>query len=135
LTHANHRAGVITEPGGAHLPNYFSSLAQTEEIASVALGDPSGESESLARQTPGAELTAVYKDAGEMLRREKPKLALVTMEAVHSPPAIEAALDAGCHVLSEKPGYGRLEDFERLNRKAVARGLPGRCCLSPLAVR
>lgn len=117
------RTGVITEAGGAHLPNYFSSLAQTEEVASVALSDPSGESESLARQTLGAKLTAVYKDSGEMLRREKPKLALVTMEAVHSPPAIEAALDAGCHVLSEKPGCVRLEDFEKLNRKAEARGL------------
>ena len=117
------RAGVITEAGGAHLPNYFSSLAQTEEIASVALCDPSGESESLARTTLGAKLTAMYKDAGEMLRREKPELALVTMEAVHSPPAIEAALDAGCHVLSEKPGCVRLEDFEKLNRKAAARGL------------
>jgi predicted dehydrogenase len=117
------QAGVITEAGGAHLSNYFSSLAQTEEIASVALCDPSGESESLARKTLGAKLTAVYKDAREMLRREKPKLALVTMEAVHSPPAIDAALDAGCHVLSEKPGCVRLEDFERLNSKAVGRGL------------
>src|SRR6266404_2343832 len=117
------RAGVITEAGGAHLPNYFSSLAQTGEIASVALCDPSGESDLLARKTLGEKLTGMYKDASEMLRREKPNFALVTLEAVNSPPAIEAALDAGCHVLSEKPGCVRLEDFERLNRKAKARGL------------
>ena len=117
------RAVVITEAGGAHLPNYFSSLAQTEEVAAVALSDPSGESESLARQMLGGKLTAVYKDAGAMLRQEKPKMALVTLEAVHSPPAIEAALDAGCHVLSEKPACVRVEDFEKLTRKAKARGL------------
>ena len=63
------RAGVITEDGGAHLPNYFASLAQTEEVASVALSDPSGESEPLARQMLGAKLIAVYKDAGAMLRQ------------------------------------------------------------------
>src|SRR5215470_12101072 len=114
------RACVITESGGAHLPNYFSSLAQTEEVTAVALCDPSGESESPARQALGAKLAAVYKDAGEALRREKPKLALVTMEAVHAPPMIEAALDAGCHVLSEKPGCVRIEDFEKLSRKAKA---------------
>ena len=123
------RAGVITEAGGAHLPNYFSSLAQTEEVASVALCDPSGGSETLARQAMGAKLTAVYKDAGEMLRQEKPKMALVTMEALHSPPAIEAALDAGCHVLSEKPGCVRVEDFEK--SKAQVCPASGLCWLSP----
>ena len=73
------RAGIITEAGGAHLPNYFWSLVQTEEVASVVLSDPSGDSESLARQMLGAKLTAAYKDSGDMLRLEKPKLALVTM--------------------------------------------------------
>ena len=81
------RAGVITEAGGAHLPNYFSSLAQTEEVTSVALSDPSGESESLAHQMLGAKLTTVYKDAGAMLRQEKPKMALVTMEPRSMPVA------------------------------------------------
>ena len=117
------RVGVLTEAGGAHLSNYFSSFAQTDEVSSVALCDPSGESEALARQALGAKLSGVYKDAAEMLGREKPRMALVTMEAVHSPPAIAAALDAGCHVLAEKPSCVRVEDFEKLNRKAHAKGL------------
>ena len=117
------RVGLITEAGGAHLPNYFASLAQAEEVSAVALSDPSGESEALARQTLGAKLSGVFKDPHAMLQREKPRMALVTMEAVHSPPAVDAALDAGCHVLSEKPGCVRAEDFEKLTRKAKAKGL------------
>src|SRR2546428_8560121 len=117
------KAGVITEAGGAHLSNYFASLAQTEEVASVILCDRSGASEPLARQALGDKLTATYKDTGAMLRKEKPALALISMEAVHEPRAIDAALDAGCHVLAEKPGCVRVEDFEQLARKAMARGL------------
>src|SRR3954469_9987333 len=114
------RVGVLTEAGGAHLSNYFTSFAQTDEVSTVALCDPSGQSESLARQALGAKLSGVYRDAAEMLGREKPRMALVTMEAVHSPPAIAAALDANCHVLAEKPSCVRVEDFEKLNRKAQA---------------
>ena len=40
------------------------------------------------------------------------------MEAALSPPVIAAALDAGCHVLAEKPSCVRLSDFEPLAAKA-----------------
>jgi predicted dehydrogenase len=45
-------------------------------------------------------------------------MVVVTLPAVDSPPAIAAALDAGCHVLSEKPACVRAEDFEPLVKKA-----------------
>src|SRR5205085_10385360 len=35
-----------------------------------------------------------------------------------APPVIAMALDAGCHVLAEKPSCVRVEDFEPLARKA-----------------
>jgi predicted dehydrogenase len=117
------KAGVITESGGAHLSNYFASLAQTGEIGSVVLCDRSGASESLARTALGQKLGGIYKDPALMLRNEQPGLALISMESVHAPQAIDAALNAGCHVLSEKPGCIRAEDFERLNEKAKARKL------------
>ena len=117
------KAAVITEAGGAHLNHYFASLAQAEEVGSVVLCDRSRESEPLARKALGQKLATVYQDPAEMLRNEKPTLALVSMEAVNSPPAIDAALDAGCHVLAEKPACVRVEDFEKLNRKAKARNL------------
>ena len=45
-------------------------------------------------------------------------MVLVSMEAALAPPAINGALEAGCHVLSEKPGCVRATDFEPLVRKA-----------------
>ena len=43
------------------------------------------------------------------------------MEAALAPPAISAALDAGCHVLAEKPSCVRADDFAALVRKAEAK--------------
>lgn len=108
--------GVLTDAGGAHLDAYFSSLAQTEEAGSVTLADPSGKSEAQARKALGAKLTGVYKDHGALLRQARPQMALISLEAAQAPPVIAAALDAGCHVLTEKPACVRAEDFARLTR-------------------
>jgi predicted dehydrogenase len=49
-----------------------------------------------------------------MLDREKPLMAIVSLEARLAPPAVEAALNAGCHVMAEKPACVRIEDFAHL---------------------
>jgi len=110
--------GVITHEGGAHLGHYFSSLAQTEEVTSVVLSDPSGKSVPGARQTLGKKLSGVYSDPAVMLREAKPVMALVSMEPSAATPAIDIALDAGCHVFAEKPACLRIDDFRPLVAKA-----------------
>ncbi|HZT30626.1 MAG TPA: Gfo/Idh/MocA family oxidoreductase [Bryobacteraceae bacterium] len=115
------KAAVITGAGGVHLSSYFESLRLAEVVAAVAVCDPSGQSLPLARKLLAGKLTAGYQDRQAMLRQEKPELALVSLDGVESPPAIDAALEAGCHVLAEKPACVRLEEFERLNRKAQSR--------------
>lgn len=117
------KVAVITEAGGSHLDSYFPALAATKEAEGVVLADASGASEALARKTLGDKLVKVYRDSAEMLRAEKPVMALITMEAVHSPPAIDAALEAGCHVVAEKPACLRAEDFAPLVRKAHSKHL------------
>jgi predicted dehydrogenase len=114
---------VITEAGGSHLDAYFAALAASKEAESVVLADASGISEPLARKTLGAKLTQVYRDPNVLLRTEKPGMALISLEAVNSPPAIDAALEAGCHVLAEKPACLRAEDFAPLVRKAQSKHL------------
>jgi predicted dehydrogenase len=109
---------VITNADGTHLDQWLPSLAEITEAESVALVDPSGSAEKLARKALGKKLASVHKEAGEMYRRFKPALAVVSLEPRLSPPAIDAALDAGCHVLSEKPGCVRAEDFSPLVTKA-----------------
>ena len=117
------KVGVVTHAGGAHLSHYFAALAAARDCDSVVLSDPSGESFESARETLGNKLTATYAKLGEMLRAERPRMALVTMEAVLAPPAIDACLDAGCHVLAEKPSCVRAADFEKLAAKANERNL------------
>src|SRR5688572_28002325 len=111
------QVGVITNTVGSHLDLYFESLAKTEEVEGVALADPSGKTVERARKALGKKLASVHKDAGDMLKKVKPAMALVSLEAVLSPPAIDQALDAGCHVFAEKPACVRAEDFEKLARK------------------
>jgi predicted dehydrogenase len=112
------KVGVITSAGGAHLGDYFSSLGKIEEVEAVALADPSGKTEAAARKALGPKLKEVFKDHAGMLKGFEPHLALVSLEAVDAPPAINAALEAGCHVFAEKPSCIRAADFETLVRKA-----------------
>jgi predicted dehydrogenase len=112
------RVGVITQPEGAHLDMYLASLAGVEEVEAVALADGSGQTTSRARKALGARLKNTYTDIAEMLRKEAPQMVLVSLEAASAPPAIDAALEAGCDVLAEKPSCVRAEDFEPLVRKA-----------------
>jgi predicted dehydrogenase len=113
--------GFITHAQGAHLDIYFETLARTEEVATVALADPSGKTLASARKILGAKLRGTYKEVSDMLRQAQPQMALVSMEAALAPPAISAALDAGCHVLAEKPSCVRADDFAGLVRKAEAK--------------
>ena len=105
---------VLTNVGGAHLEAYLAGLAAIEEVEAVVVADPSGASEASARKTLGAKLKSFEKDHAKALADHQPAMALVTMEAVQSPPVIKAALEANCHVLAEKPSCVRAEDFEPL---------------------
>ncbi len=112
--------GVFTEAGGAHLEAYFEALAEIGECANVVLCDPSGDSFSTARKLLGEKLAGVYQDPAKVLAEARPELAVVSLEAVNSPPVIDLALEAGCHVFAEKPACVRVADFEALVKKAEA---------------
>jgi predicted dehydrogenase len=115
------RVGVITQAEGAHLPDYFDSLAKAEEVESVSLADASGKIEPVARKALAARLKDTYKDADTLLKQAQPQMVIVSMESVLAPPAIDAALEAGCHVVAEKPSCVRAADMERLVKKAQAK--------------
>jgi predicted dehydrogenase len=110
--------GVITNPEGAHLDSYFKGLAETEEVAAVVVADPTGKMAAQAEKLLGGKYRRSYRDAGDMLRKESPQMALVSLEAAIAPPAIEAALKAGCHVFCEKPSCVKAADFAALVRTA-----------------
>lgn len=117
------KVGVLTQTGGAHLSLYFASLKKISEVTSVTLADPDGTNEAEARQILGDKLTNLYRSHEELLNRERPALALVSMEAARGPETIRAALERGCHVLAEKPACVRAEDFEPLVKLAEEKQL------------
>lgn len=110
--------GVITQAEGAHLPDYFDALAKSAETESVSLADDSGKIEALARKILGSKLKATHKDTATLLKEAAPQLVIVSLESALAPPAIDAALEAGCHVVAEKPSCTRAADMERLVQKA-----------------
>jgi len=112
---------LITHAAGPHLNAYIEGLAKTPEAGKVWLCDPATESQ--VRKGLGNKLAGVYASPRELFQANKPHLAIITMEAALAPPAIDAALNAGCHVMAEKPACVRAEDFAPLVTKANARNL------------
>ena len=117
--------GVITDAAGAHLDAYLGGLSSCEGVEQVALADPTGSVFDQARTLLTARFPKIqtFRDYRVMLQTVRPKLALVTLEAYRAPEAIRQALEAGCHVLAEKPACVRTEDFESLVRLADAKHL------------
>ena len=113
----------ITNGEGAHLSAYFSALSDCEDVDSVVLSDPDGTTVEQAQQLLGKKLATVYSDPAKMLRAEAAQMALVSLEARLAPTAINLALDAGCHVMAEKPACVRVEDFAQLAEKANEKNL------------
>lgn len=112
------KVAVLTDAGGAHLSSYFEALAKIEAVGSVVLGDPSGASEASARAVLGDKLTRVERSHHELLAAEKPPLSLVSVESVQGPSVVRTALEAGCHVMAEKPSCVNADDFAELVKLA-----------------
>lgn len=117
------KVGVITEPTGAHLELYMSSLADCEGVEQVAIADSTGQTFDKAKQILGQRFPNLrtFRNSQEMIREVSPQMALITLEAYHSPQSITMALEAGCHVLAEKPACVRAEDFQQLVEIADAK--------------
>ena len=115
--------GVVTERGGAHLNAYFPALRDTAECDNVVLCDPSGDSFATAKKILGEKLAATYRDLDKMLQTARPRMAMVSMEAVNGPPVIDKLLEADCHVFAEKPACVSAEDFAPLVKKAEEKKL------------
>lgn len=114
---------VVTEKTGAHLGAYFEALRDTPECEAVVICDPSGTHFAEAKKVLGEKLSAVFTDPGSMLTKAMPEMALVSMEGVTAPPVIDKLLDAGVHVMAEKPACIDIADFEKLVKKAEGKNL------------
>ena len=110
--------GVITEPTASHRTGYLNVLAKCQGVRKIAVADHTGETADDSRNRLGDRFDRFFDDARRMLEENKPALTVITMEGHRSPAAIDAALAADSHVVTEKPGCVKLEDFERVVRLA-----------------
>lgn len=113
---------LITNAEGAHVSAYLAALAGSGDVAGVVVADPSGRSAAAAKKTLGAKFVAAYDSFDALLAEHAPDLALVSLEPGLAPAAIDRALEAGCHILAEKPSVLSAERFHALARKAEAKG-------------
>ena len=104
---------VITEQTGDHVGGLLKGLSSSA-AASVAISDPSGMRFAEAEAALGAKLAGRYVSAAEMLAATRPLLTIITMEGHRSPAMVRLALEAGSHVLLEKPMAPSLSDAQAI---------------------
>ena len=114
--------GLIIEPSASHISGYLEVLAARKGVRSVAVAvQDKATLENTKRQLGKRFHGTGYMNANEMLAKVRPSLTIVTMEGVNAPGAIRMALEAGSHVLTEKPSCTKLEQFEQLAKLAKKR--------------
>jgi predicted dehydrogenase len=119
------QVGILTEATGEHLSGYLAGFAVAEGIALVSTTDVSegAQFEAVRSALPARRVGSMHTSVGEMLGEREPALTLVTAEAHRTPELIRAALEAGSHVLVEKPGCLHMSEFEAVCDLAEAKGL------------
>jgi len=135
------RVGIITQRHGPHLGIYLNAVAGCAGVAKAAVSDESGAELPAARRILGRAFSEVptYRSAASMIDEFKPQLVIIALPAYLSPDPIRRALEAGSHVVSEKPGCVRAEQFAELLKLANSKklslmlSLPSR--VSPRALR
>ncbi len=114
--------GLIIEPGASHISGYLEVLAARKGVRSVAVAVSDKAMLQNAKRQLGKRFHGNgFFSAQQMLAKVRPALTIVTMEGVNAPSAIRAALEAGSHVLTEKPSCTRLVQFEALAKLADKR--------------
>lgn len=113
----------VTEEGAAHQAPYREALDDIDAIDRALLMDPGGATFDESLRACGAKVQAAETSVEALLRHGAPDMAIVSMIGAHAPAVIEPLLDAGVHVMAEKPACAHPDQFERLLRAAERRGV------------
>jgi predicted dehydrogenase len=101
---------------GVAMPHQMASINEYTDAQVIALCDVDELKASTAAQMYG--IDHVYSNLTEMLNKNKPEVIhIMTPPATHAALTIEA-LNAGCHVLVEKPMALNIEDCEKMIKAA-----------------
>lgn len=108
------KAAVIGHTGHGNYGHGIDTVWRAfEHIDVVAVSDPDRAGREQARERLGAPKS--YADYRQMLDREKPDFVSVCPRWMDQRvPMITAAAEAGCHIYSEKPFAGTLEEADQI---------------------
>ena len=113
---------LITEEGAAHQQPYRDAIRDLDLIDQAELLDPGGTTFGASVDTIGSKAGGTHTSVDSLLAAGKPDMAIVTMIAAHAPDVIRPLLEAGVHVMAEKPACVNADDFEELAGVAEANG-------------
>jgi predicted dehydrogenase len=94
---------------GAHITAWNDLKDKLEPVAAVDIDE--GRVRAFAEKH---HIPRTYTDAGEMLREEQPDIVHVTTPPALHAPLIIQSLEAGAHVLCEKPMVGSLRELDTI---------------------
>ncbi len=102
--------------------------AKDNGLEIAALCDLKAEKAEQKRREAGCEGARVYTDYREMLEKEKPELVAVATESgAHAAVALDC-IDAGCHVIIEKPIALSMRDAREMIRRSEEKGVRVSAC-------
>ena len=121
---------LVVEPTAWHVAGWISRLADRDDIGRVYLSDPTGQTEAEARAAFGDRLSAVFPSPERLFDGAQPEAAFITLEPQRTPHACGVALEAGSHVLYEKPGAVAARDLAELAAMARTRDVQFVCAFA-----
>ena len=127
-----HVALVMEADEQGHRAFFLQALRDLDLVDSVAVVDESGGTFAEARETLGHKLCGTHDELTDGLSSAAPDLAIVSLIATNAPPAVRQCLEAGCHVMVEKPACTHPDQFAELVALAEERD---RHLIVPLARR
>ena len=127
-----HIALVMEADEQGHRAFFLQALRDLDLVDSVSVVDESAGTFAEARETLGSKLLGTHHELSEGLAAAAPDLAIVSLIAANAPPAVRRCLEAGCHVMVEKPACTHPDQFAELVDLAEAND---RHLIVPLARR
>jgi UDP-N-acetylglucosamine 3-dehydrogenase len=113
---------ILVVGAGVMGANHCRTLNELSEVKRVAVVEPS-ESAREALRKRNFEKTVFYASLEEALRNEEPRAAIVAVPTHLHYAVCDKLLEAGVHVLVEKPITDKIDEAEKLVAKAAAKKL------------
>ena len=111
---------VLIYGAGDMAGKHAAAYARCEDVTIAAVANRSEARAAKFVESYG--IPKIYRDFAEALKEEKPDIVSVCVPTVFHPEAAIQALEAGAHVLTEKPIALRAEDAEKMIETAEKTG-------------